>query len=71
MKEILETSKGRFVVCKRDSNSFDVASWSYEWIGKLSEIMEEELYNETEITYSMLHFKGIEITNNTYIFKVN
>ena len=69
MREI-ETSKGRFVVCNKTDNSFLGLICKHEPI-KLSEVTEEELYNETEITYSMLHFKGIEITQNTYIFKVN
>ena len=116
MKEIIETSKGRFVVLNLESfgewgfswfsnygslasNEKTGESFKYEDCFKLSEITESDAssivdesfnaYNEHSFVYyryyvfsgcyivtaiqslhSLLESKGIEITNNTYIFKV-
>lgn len=80
MKRI-ETSKGRFVVCNKTDNSFLGLICKHESI-KLSEITELEAseiigleisktvkYNKKQL-HELLESQGIEITNNTYIFKV-
>ena len=113
MKEILETSKGRFVVVEVLNNvvfclkfnyygkdkyeaMFDNSdnNFSYEKCYKLSEITEEEassivtykglpfnsykdytndynwFHSSIQSLHSLLESQGIEITQNTYIFKV-
>lgn len=75
MKEI-ETSKGWFVVCDKTDDSFLNLICKYEPI-KLSEITSKEAYeitdkkaNPKDDLFRLLESQGIEITNNTYIFKV-
>ncbi|MGV0828313.1 hypothetical protein ACTS9C_05370 [Empedobacter brevis] len=74
MTKEIETSKGEFVVFNSKGKDFDGFKYNNTYyykgrIVKLSEITEEELFKFSDLTYSILHFKNIEITPNTYIFK--